>query len=290
MKRRIIDILLVTLGSFIAAVGYNSLLVKNNIASGGVGGLAISLNALFGWNNANFVLATTIPLLILCWCFLGREVLLKTFYGSLIFPTFIKLTEGLPTLTKQPLLAAIFGGIVLGLGLGIVFYGNSSTGGTGIITQILNKYTPLPLGMVLLIVDGIIVAISAIAFPPDTVMYSILSLGVVSLTIDKMMVGLNSSRNLLIISQNSEQILNYITRVADRGATKIPILGGHTGHAQNMIMTTLSTREVPKVQGEIQKIDETAFIVIVPASTVMGRGFSLQKDYQRVPNDFINPL
>ena len=290
MKRRIIDILLVTLGSFIAAVGYNSLLVKNNIASGGVGGLAISLNALFGWNNANFVLATTIPLLILCWFFLGREVLLKTFYGSLVFPTFIKLTEGLPTLTKQPLLDAIFGGIVLGLGLGIVFYGNSSTGGTGIITQILNKYTPLPLGMVLLIVDGIIVAISAIAFPPDTVMYSILSLGVVSLTIDKMMVGLNSSRNLLIISQNSEQILNYITRVADRGATKIPILGGHTGHAQNMIMTTLSTHEVPKVQEEIQKIDETAFIVIVPASTVMGRGFSLQKDYQRVPNDFINPL
>ena len=239
MKRRIIDILLVTIGSFIAAVGYNSLLVKNNIASGGVGGLAISLNALFGWNNANFVLATTIPLLILCWFFLGREVLLKTFYGSLVFPMFIKLTEGLPTLTKQPLLAAIFGGIVLGLGLGIVFYGNSSTGGTGIITQILNKYTPLPLGMVLLIVDGIIVAISAIAFPPDTVMYSILSLGVVSLTIDKMMVGLNSSRNLLIISQNSEQILKYITRVADRGATKIPVLGGHTGHAQNMIMTTL---------------------------------------------------
>ena len=290
MKRRIIDILLVTIGSFIAAVGYNSLLVKNNIASGGVGGLAISLNALFGWNNANFVLATTIPLLILCWFFLGREVLLKTFYGSLVFPTFIKLTEGLPTLTKQPLLAASFGGLVLGLGLGIVFYGNSSTGGTGIITQILHKYTPLPLGMVLLIVDGIIVAISAIAFPPDTVMYSILSLGVVSLTIDKMMVGLNSSRNLLIISQNSEQILNYITRVADRGATKIPVLGGHTGHAQNMIMTTLSTHEVPKVQEEIQKIDETAFIVIVPASTVMGRGFSLQKDYQRVPNDFINPL
>ena len=194
MKRRIIDILLVTIGSFISAVGYNSLLVKNNIASGGVGGLAISLNALFGWNNANFVLATTIPLLILCWCFLGREVLLKTLYGSLVFPTFIKLTEGLPTLTKQPLLASIFGGIILGLGLGIVFYGNSSTGGTGIITQILNKYTPLPLGVVLLIVDGIIVAISAIAFSPDTVMYSILSLYVVSLTIDKMS-SISSSGN-----------------------------------------------------------------------------------------------
>ena len=290
MKRRIIDILLVTIGSFISAVGYNSLLVKNNIASGGVGGLAISLNALFGWNNANFVLATTIPLLILCWCFLGREVLLKTLYGSLVFPTFIKLTEGLPTLTKQPLSASIFGGIILGLGLGIVFYGNSSTGGTGIITQILNKYTPLPLGMVLLIVDGIIVAISAIAFSPDTVMYSILSLYIVSFTIDKMMVGLNSSRNLLIISQKSDQILNYITNGADRGATKIPVLGGHTGHSQNMIMTTLSTHEVPKVQEEIQKIDETAFIVIIPASTVMGRGFSLQKDYKSVPNDFINPL
>ena len=100
---------------------------------------------------------------------------------------------------------------------------------------------------------GVIVAISAIAFSPDTVMYSILSLGVVSLTIDKMMVGLNSSRNLLIISKNSEQIINYITKVADRGATKIPALGGHTGQSQNMIMTTLSTHEVPKVQEEIQK-------------------------------------
>lgn len=123
------------------------------------------------------------------------------------------------------MLASIFGGIILGLGLGIVFYGNSSTGGTGITTQILNKYTPLPLGVVLLIVDGIIVAISTIAFSPDTVIYSILSLYVVSLTIDKMMVGLNSSRNLLIISQKSDQILNYITNGADRGATKIPVLG-----------------------------------------------------------------
>lgn len=107
-----------------------------------------------------------------------------------------------------------------------------------------------------------------------------------------MMVGLNSSRNLLIISQKSDQILNYITNGADRGTTKIPVLGGHTGHSQNMIMTTLSTHEVPKVQDEIQKIDETAFIVIIPASTVMGRGFSLQKDYKSVPNDFIsiNPL
>ena len=121
-------------------------------------------------------------------------------------------------------------------------------------------------------------------------MYSILSLYIVSFTIDKMMVGLNSSRNLLIISQKSDQILNYITNGADRGATKIPVLGGHTGHSQNMIMTPLSTHEVPKVQEEIQKIDETAFIVIIPASTVMGRGFSLQKDYKSVPNDFINPL
>ena len=290
MKRKIADFLLVTIGSFIAAVGYNALLVENNIASGGVGGLAISLNALWGWNNSNFILATTLPLLLLCWIFLGKEVLLKTFFGSLIFPTFIKLTEDIPTLTKQPLLAAIFGGIVLGLGLGIVFYGNSSTGGTGIITQILNKYTPLPLGTVLLVVDGSIVAISAIAFDPDTVMYSIISLVVVSLTIDKMMAGLNSSRNLLIISQRSEEIIDYITNKADRGATTIPVKGGHTKRNHNMVMTTLSTHEVPKVQEEIQKIDETAFMVIIPAATVMGRGFSLQKDYKTVPDDFIAPL
>ena len=290
MKKRMKDFLLVTVGSFIAAIGYNSMLVGNNIASGGVSGLAVSMKQLFGWKPGDFVLMLAGPLLILCLIFLGKEVFIKTVYGSWIFPTFIKLTESIPTITHNPLLAAIFGGIILGSGLGLVFYGDSSTGGTGIITQILHKYTPLPLSVVLLITDGTIVAISAIAFPPDTVMYSIISLVVVSLTIDLMMTGLNSSRNVLIISQKNSQIREYITQTADRGVTQIPILGGYSDKENTMIMTTVSTREFPKLQSEILKIDTTAFMVVMPAAQVLGRGFSLHKHYKETDEDILMPM
>ena len=290
MKKRMKDFLLVTVGSFIAAIGYNSMLVGNNIASGGVSGLAVSMKQLFGWKPGDFVLMLAGPLLILCLIFLGKEVFIKTVYGSWIFPTFIKLTESIPTITHNPLLAAIFGGIILGSGLGLVFYGDSSTGGTGIITQILHKYTPLPLSVVLLITDGTIVAISAIAFPPDTVMYSIISLVVVSLTIDLMMTGLNSSRNVLIISQKNSQIREYITQTADRGVTQIPILGGYSDKENTMIMTTVSTREFPKLQTEILKIDATAFMVVMPAAQVLGRGFSLHKHYKETDEDILMPM
>ena len=290
MKKRIRDFILVTIGSFIAALGVNAMLVDNNIASGGVIGLAISLKALFGWNPGNFTLVAAGPLLLLCWIFLGKEVFFKTVYGSWIFPSFIKLTESIPTITHNQLLAAIFGGLVLGLGLGIVFYGDSSTGGTGIITQILNKYTPIPLGIILLLTDGTIVAISAIAFPPDTVMYSIMSLVIVSFTIDTMMTGLNSSRNILIISNNVEEVKSYVTQEFDRGLTQIPILGGYSEKEKKMLMTTVSTREFPKLQKEILKIDPTTFMIVMPASQVLGRGFSLHKNYKHEEEDFIRPM
>lgn len=141
MKKKLIDFGLVTVGAFIAAIGFNSFFLENHIASGGVVGLAVSLKALFGWNTGNFVMISNFPLLIACWLFLGKETFVKTVYGSWIYSIFVKLTEGVPNLTDNPLLAALFGGIICGFGLGVVFWGNSSTGGTGIITQILHKYT-----------------------------------------------------------------------------------------------------------------------------------------------------
>ncbi|KXT77769.1 YitT family protein [Streptococcus sp. DD13] len=290
MKQKIKDFSLVTIGSLVAALGYNSFLVENQIASGGISGLAVSMKALFGWNPGNFVMILAVPLLLICWIFLGKDVFIKTFYGSFIFPFFIRLTENIPTMTHQPLLASLFGGFILGVGLGLVFFGNSSTGGTGIITQILHKYTPLPLGVVLLITDGIIVGISAIAFDMDIVMYSIISLIVVSFTIDAMMTGLHSSRNLLIISKKEKEVRQFILEKADRGVTQIPIKGGYSGYDKWMLMTTLSTHELPKIQATIQELDPTAFMVIMPATKVIGRGFSLHKDYRDSDDDFLVPM
>ena len=213
MKKRLKDLSLVTIGALIGAIGFNTMFLENNIASGGVGGLAISMNALFGWEPSTFVLFANIPLMVLCFFLLGKETFLKTIYGAWIFPTFISLTEPLPTLTTNPLLAALFGGIILGFGIGLVFQGNSSTGGTGILIQILNKYTPLPLGLLMALVDGLIVGIGFIAFDSDTVMYSIIALISITYVVNMMMAGADSSRNLMIISSKQEQIKEFITTV-----------------------------------------------------------------------------
>ncbi|MDO5078002.1 MAG: YitT family protein [Streptococcus minor] len=289
MKKKWKDLGLVSLGSFISAVGFNTMFLENRIASGGVGGLAISLNALFGWEPGTFVLLANIPLMVLCFLLLGKEIFLKTVYGSWIFPIFISLTSSLPTFTNTPLLAALFGGIVLGFGLGLVFLGNSSTGGTGIVVQILNKYTPLPLGLLIILVDGIIVGIGFIAFDADTVLYSIIALLSITYVVNMMMTGADSSRNLMVISQQHELIKEYITKVADRGVTELPILGGYTGKEKRMLMTAVSRPEYQSLENEILKIDETAFIVVMPASQVRGRGFSLHKNHL-IEDDILIPM
>lgn len=289
MKKKWKDLGLVSLGSFISAVGFNTMFLENRIASGGVGGLAISLNALFGWEPGTFVLLANIPLMVLCFLLLGKEIFLKTVYGSWIFPIFISLTSSLPTFTNTPLLAALFGGIILGFGLGLVFLGNSSTGGTGIVVQILNKYTPLPLGLLIILVDGIIVGIGFIAFDADTVLYSIIALLSITYVVNMMMTGADSSRNLMVISQQHELIKEYITKVADRGVTELPILGGYTGKEKRMLMTAVSRPEYQSLENEILKIDETAFIVVMPASQVRGRGFSLHKNHL-IEDDILIPM
>ena len=290
MKKRLIDIGLVTSGSLIAAVGFNSFFLENHIASGGVVGLAVSFKALFGWNTGDFVLLSNFPLLLACWFFLGREIFFKTVYGSWIYSIFVKLTEGLPNLTDNTLLAAIFGGIICGFGLGVVFWGNSSTGGTGILTQILHKYTPLPLAVAMTIVDGFSVAMGFIAFDIDTVMYSIIGLLVIGYVVNSMQIGVTSSRNVMIISPKNQAIKEYIATKADRGVSEIPITGGYSGKNKTMLMTTVSIQEVSRLEKNILSIDPTAFVVIMPATHVRGRGFSLKKQYALDDEDLILPM
>lgn len=289
MKRRIIDFSLVTLGSLIAAIGFNTMFVDNNIASGGMVGIAVSLKEIFGWNPSTFLLWVNIPLLLLCYFGLGSSIFIKTLYGSWIYPIFIKLTEPLPSVTNDAMLAAIFGGIIVGIGLGLVFWGNSSTGGTGIITQVLHKYSPLSLAISMTIIDGFSVAMGFFAFDVETVMHSIIGLIIISYTINVMETGLSSARNMMIVSQKHLQIKMTIASELDRGVTTIPIKGGYTDREQVMLMTTISSHEVNRFEKTIEKIDPAAFVIISPPSRVTGRGFSLTKDYKLPEEDIILP-
>lgn len=291
MKDKIRDYVLVTIGCLVSAIGINGFMAANNIVSGGIGGLAISMQAIFGWDAGTFALIINVPLLVLCYVFLGKSTFISTLYGSWIFPIFIKLTSGMPSLTHNQLLGAVFGAIVLGIGLGLVFMGNSSTGGTSIPTKIIEKYTPLSLGFIMTVIDGLVVLTGLIAFKDvDGVLYSIIALVIIGYVVNLMMTGFQSSKNIMIISQHSAEIKGKIAAAANRGVTEIPIYGGYTGQEKRMLMVTVLTVEVPTIEHLIQAIDPTAFVIIMPATQVHGRGFSLTKHFELADEDILPPV
>ncbi|MBL1230800.1 YitT family protein [Enterococcus sp. BWB1-3] len=280
LKNFIKDTLYVIIGSFILALAINSILLPMSIVSGGISGLTIVLNHLFGFNPALVLYAINIPMLILCFIFLGKENGLKTVFGSLIFPFFVGTTTGIPVLTENALLAAVYGGIAVGIGLGLVFRGNASTGGTAIPAQILHKYLKVPLGLCISIVDGSIILAGLLAFDVDRILFSMICLFLTGRVIDLIQVGVVRSKNVFIVSPKYEEIKLTLLKELDKGVTMIPVKGGYHEQEGMLLMTVIKEKDFPKVKEELLRIDEHAFIISMNASEVFGRGFSLQRMFE----------
>ena len=275
--QRLKETLYVTLGAFILAISVNLIFLPNQIVAGGASGLSIVLNELFGWNVALTLYAINIPLLILCFLLLGKDVGFKTIYGSLINPFFIAITGSLPPLTNNIFLATLYGGVLIGIGLGLVFRGNASTGGSAIISQIVNKYFKISLGVSVFVVDGFVIATALLVFTKDTVLFSLISLFIIGRVIDRVQVGVLRSKNLFIISDKYEAIHQMFIKELDKGVTLLPIEGGYTQKQGKIIMTVIPEKEFMAIKEAILAIDETAFFVALDASEVNGRGFSVKR-------------
>lgn len=274
-KQYLIDLLFVLAGSFALALSINLLLKPNELVAGGANGVSIILEKLFGWPLAASLYAMNIPLLILCFWLLGKEVGMKTILGSMIYPFFVGLTSGLPALTVNPLLASVFGGVITGIGLGLVFKGHASTGGTAIISQIVHKYAKIPLGTAVMFVDGLIILTAFFVFPADKVLYALICLFIIGRVIDLVQVSFNLSKNVLIISNKSPEVAKMIMATMDRGVTRIPITGGFNESEQQMLMCVLPEADFALLKENVLEIDPNSFVVAMSASEVMGRGFSL---------------
>lgn len=278
------DYVYILFGTFIVAVAFQLFLMPNNIVSGGITGISIVLNSLTGWSPAVIQYFFNIPLLALAYIFLGKEAGNKTILGSLILPFFISLISHWEPLTNDIFLATIIGGLVNGLGLGIVFRAKASTGGTSVPVQILNKYTGLSLGTGSMIADGAVVFFSVVTFRVETIMYGLINLYITARAIDMTQVGLNQHKNVLIISQESEDIKHTIINTIGRGVTNIGIRGGIGDETRDMLMCVIPEREFPYLKEMILSIDEEAFVVVMSASEVMGRGFSLANKFEAYGN------
>ncbi|SDK92256.1 YitT family protein [Alkalibacterium thalassium] len=272
-----VDYVYIIFGSFLTAIAFQVFLLPNNIVSGGVSGLSIAANAMFGWSPSLFQYSLNIPLLVLCFVLLGKAAGYKTILGSLLLPFFLSFIGHFPALTSDPLLAALFGGGLTGLGIGIVFRAKASTGGTSIIVQILYQFLHFQLGLSTIMVDGLVILIALLVFDVETVMYSLIALFIVSRTIDLVQLGFNRNKNVFIISDNPQDIREEILHTMQRGVTNLGIRGGYGNTDKDMLMAVIQEREFTLLKETVLKADADAFVVAMPASEVLGRGFSLEK-------------
>jgi uncharacterized membrane-anchored protein YitT (DUF2179 family) len=273
-SKTIFDYLFVLIGSAIIAVAFNVFLLPNKIASGGVSGISTILYSTLGLEPAYVQWAFNIPLFIAGVVLLGRQFGVKTLAGTIFLPFVVYLTNDISPATDNPLLASIFGGLCIGLGLGIVFRGKASTGGTDLAAQIVHKYSGLSLGVCVAFIDGLIVVTAAIVFDLESGMYALIALFVTSKTIDLVQIGLARSKMALIITSEVELVTNAIVHELDRGVTKLTGVGGYTNEDRLVLMCVLDQTEFSSLREIVQSIDRNAFITVVDATEVLGEGFT----------------
>ena len=273
VRNSILEYLYVLAGAAVVALGFNLFLLPNQVASGGVSGISTILNGLFGWNPGLVQYAFNIPLFLSGVLLLGKKFGVKSFIGTLTLPFVVLLTDNWEPWTNNPLLGALFGGIVVGLGIGLVFKGNASTGGTDLLAQIITKYTGLTLGTSVLIIDGLIATTAAIVFDLEKGLYALIGLYVTTKTIDIIQLGFSQSKMVYIITLKQDEVRDAIYKEINRGVTKLPAIGGYTGQERPVLMVVVYQTEFTKLKQLIKTVDPSAFVIVSDAYEVLGEGF-----------------
>ncbi|MET0958927.1 MAG: YitT family protein [Psychrobacillus psychrotolerans] len=267
------DYVYVIIGAAIIAIAFNVFLLPNQVASGGVSGISTILKGVFGWAPGLVQYAFNIPLFIAGLIFLGAKFGIKSFVGTLVLPAVVLLTAVWEPWTMNPLLGALFGGITVGLGLGMVFRGGASTGGTDLAAQIITKYTGFSLGTSVLLIDGLIVLSAAFVFDIERALYALIALFVTTKTIDLVQLGFSQSKMIYIITNKQDEIRDAIYTEIDRGVTKLPAYGGYTNVERPILMVVAYQTEFTKLKHIIKTIDPAAFVIVSDAYEVLGEGF-----------------
>lgn len=275
----------IIIGAALVGLAYNIFYLPARLAAGGVSGISTILYELFQFHPAYVQWIINAPLLIVGIVFLGKEFSAKTLVGTLFVPLVIWLTSGMSLSVDNPLLSAIYGGAMLGVGLGIVYRGNGSTGGTTLIAQVLKKYTGLSSGFSQLIVDGFVVATSAFVFDFELALYALMSIYVTSKVIDFVQLQTSPTKLILIITDNEEKIQSIIQNEINRGLTKVKSLGGYSNEEKTIILCVVEQSEAVYFKKLLQEVEPNSFVIFVNASEILGRGFSrAQFDHKDTSN------
>lgn len=266
---------IVTCGALLAALGLNLFLAPMDIVSGGASGVAVLVHTLTGFPMGTLILLINIPLFLLGICTFGGGFGLKSLYGTVIFAILIDVTAFLPPLTKNLLMAAIFGGTLFGTGFGIIFLSGATSGGTDILAALLCKLVPVvDMGKWVFIIDTVIIASGAfILADTERVLAGILSLFITSFLIDYMISGANVAKVVYVISNKGTELADRILNELSRGVTGIYTCGMYEKTDRLMLMCVVKRMELPTLRRIISETDEKAFLVLSQARLVSGEGF-----------------
>ena len=263
-------------GCLVAASSINLFVVPSSLLTGGVTGIAIIFYFLTGLPIGAQTLAYNVPLLIASYKLLGKKYTIDVVIGTLMFSFALDATKflGIYTPTQDLMLASIYGGIFNGIGYGIVFRMNGSTGGFDILGAIFKKYYSMEIGSVIFCFNCLIVAVAGVLFSVNSAMFTLICMYITSQMTNKVIDGINQRKAILIVSNHAKDIADGIIADIGRGVTFLNGEGAYTGDAKKIIMVVVSMTQIAKIKIIVNTVDKNAFMLILSASEVQGRGFT----------------
>jgi len=272
------EYIIITFGIILVALSVEYFFAPNNIAAGGVTGAAIVINAIMPNLSIGIItLVLNVALFLVAFMFIDGNFGVKTIYASLGLSIMLWIIEKFLNpiaITNDLMMATVFGTLISAIGMALVFNENASTGGTDILAKILNKFFHLDIGKSLLVVDFVITLASALVFGIDVALYSMLSVILLGIIVDRVIEGFNICKSVFIISKRNDEISKFIIYSLDRGCTFLNGIGAYTGKSNNILYAVLSRSQFIKLKKFIKEIDPEAFITVGEVHEVLGEGFN----------------
>lgn len=274
-KRNFIKVIYILLGSTFVAFSINLFFLRLKIAPGGVSGLSTVLYYITNIPMGTIVIFLNIPLFIIGTVEFGFKFVIKTIFATLFMSFVLNNTTFLPQITEDMLLAAIFGGSLMGLGLALVFKGGATTGGTDILAKVVNKHFPsFAISEQLFCIDAVVVITAMIVFKDfDVGLYSIITIWVSAKVIDIVFEGVGFAKAIIIISSESEKIAKEVMYKLSRGVTALSGRGMYTNINKEILLVVAQRSQILKIKNIARKFDEKSFLIVTDVKEVMGKGF-----------------
>ena len=274
-------IVILLTGSLIFAMGINYFAIPSNLAEGGFTGISLLLFYLFGFSPGLVILLLNIPLLFVGYKVFGKQTFIYTILGIASSSFFLEITNNIVTWFGPPpedtLLCTLYTGVLVGIGLGLIFRTGGTTGGVDIIARLVNKFYGWSIGRTMLMFDFGVILSSVFIIGLDMAMYTLVSVFISARVIDFVIEGLNASKAVTIVSNRPQELAGTIVKKMNRGVTILTGRGGYTGKTREVLYVVVGRNELPKLKQIVHQIDPLAFVVVGDARDVLGEGFSYEK-------------